>query len=79
MQEPKRNIQEIVAELWEQFHRSCGTRARIYRVPGRVDFIGVHAEYIDGFVMPVAIDFCVAVGHRTTFAQMSFLAFELFN
>jgi len=34
---------------------------RIFRAPGRVNLIGEHTDYNDGFVMPAAIDFSVFV------------------
>src|SRR5258708_37970797 len=54
------------AELAEAFQSLYGSRPRIYRAPGRVNLIGEHTDYNDGFVMPAAIDFStwVAVDAR---------------
>jgi galactokinase len=45
-----------IAELMRSFHDLYGGRARIYRAPGRVNLIGEHTDYNQGFVMPAAID-----------------------
>ena len=50
---------DITAELQEKFRKCYGGRARIYRAPGRVNLIGEHTDYNDGFVMPAAIEFYV--------------------
>jgi galactokinase len=42
-------------ELAARFERRFGTAPRVYRAPGRVNLIGEHTDYNDGFVMPAAI------------------------
>ena len=44
-------------EMQERYLNRYGRRARIFRAPGRVNLIGEHTDYNDGFVMPAAIDF----------------------
>jgi len=51
----------------ERFRAVYGTDPRgIFRAPGRVNLIGEHTDYNDGFVMPAAIDFdtCSAIAER---------------
>src|SRR5580693_10079768 len=45
---------ESLADRFEQAH---GTHPLIFRAPGRVNLIGEHTDYNDGFVMPAAIGF----------------------
>jgi galactokinase len=43
------------------FEAAFGRPPRLYRAPGRVNLIGEHTDYNDGFVMPMALDRCVWV------------------
>ncbi len=43
--------------LAARFRDMFGTSARIFRAPGRVNVIGEHTDYNDGFVMPAALEF----------------------
>jgi galactokinase len=48
-------------EVQEQFDTLFGQWPRVYRAPGRVNLIGEHTDYNEGWVMPVAIQFHVWV------------------
>jgi galactokinase len=52
--------------ILERFRARFGADPHVYRAPGRVNLIGEHTDYNDGFAMPAAIEFyCwVAVGTR---------------
>ncbi len=43
--------------LGDSFVRLFGETPRIYQAPGRVNLIGEHTDYNDGFVMPAAVGF----------------------
>lgn len=53
--------------LAEEFRREFHSRPTIFRAPGRVNLIGEHTDYNDGFVLPSAIGFYthVAVSPRS--------------
>ncbi len=42
--------------IGEEFRKASGREARVYRAPGRVNLIGEHTDYNDGFVLPAALD-----------------------
>ncbi|HEY6291731.1 MAG TPA: galactokinase [Terriglobia bacterium] len=54
---PGKSAVTQAAELRKRFDDFYPDQARIYRAPGRVNLIGEHTDYNDGFVMPAAIDF----------------------
>jgi galactokinase len=58
------SVQRTIAE---KFRAKFGMNPHVYRAPGRVNLIGEHTDYNDGFVMPAAIGFyCwVAAAPRT--------------
>jgi galactokinase len=54
-------------DLTERFRKVFDDRPRIFRAPGRVNLIGEHTQYKDGFVLPAAVAFStyVAVAARS--------------
>ena len=45
----------IATDLRDAFSRSWGSEPQVFRAPGRVNLIGEHTDYNDGFVLPVAL------------------------
>lgn len=45
-----------VTELLEKFHEKHGREDLVVEAPGRINIIGEHTDYNDGFVLPAAID-----------------------
>jgi galactokinase len=56
-----------IENVKNQFAKSFGNNPRIFRSPGRVNLIGEHTDYNEGFVLPAAIDKAIifAVAGRT--------------
>jgi galactokinase len=50
------NLDELNRSLIEDFRKHYGTEPRLFWAPGRVNLIGEHTDYNDGFVLPMAID-----------------------
>jgi galactokinase len=46
----------IIEKIENQFVKIYGNKSYIFRSPGRVNLIGEHTDYNEGFVLPAAID-----------------------
>ncbi len=57
---------EIIISISKKFYEKFNSKPLVVRSPGRVNIIGEHTDYNDGFVLPAAIDkaIYVAIGKR---------------
>ena len=46
----------MIQEVKEKFIEEFSSKPRIFRSPGRINIIGEHTDYNEGFVLPAAID-----------------------
>ena len=58
------NMKEIVSKKYKEIFNK--NEAFVVRSPGRINIIGEHTDYNEGFVLPAAIDkgIYVAIGKR---------------
>jgi galactokinase len=55
-----KKLQDLAAHVATEFKKIYGRPPRwIAAAPGRVNVIGEHTDYNDGFVLPMAIEFTV--------------------
>lgn len=52
----------MIESIIKQFHEKFSAEPLLVRSPGRVNLIGEHTDYNEGFVLPAAVDKAVYVG-----------------
>ncbi len=57
---------EIIISISKKFYEKFNSKPLVVRSPGRVNIIGEHTDYNEGFVLPAAIDkaIYIAIGKR---------------
>ena len=53
---------DISQKVGKDFQSAFGTAPKLFLSPGRVNIIGEHTDYNNGFVLPAAIDKAICVG-----------------
>jgi galactokinase len=71
---------ELIHRITDIFHETFGSApTHFVRAPGRVNLLGEHVDYNDGFVLPAAIDRATYVAFSPTGTDLSTLAAVDFN
>jgi galactokinase len=55
------SVSALARDAAQEFGSRFGRTAKVSRAPGRVNLIGEHTDYNDGFVMPAALEFATLV------------------
>ncbi|MEW6130868.1 MAG: galactokinase [Acidobacteriota bacterium] len=50
-----------ITQLQQAFHHTFSKSPRLFRAPGRVNLIGEHTDYNEGYVLPIALHFSTYV------------------
>ncbi len=69
-----------IAQLQDAFRRLFGSteRARMFRAPGRVNLIGEHTDYNDGWVLPMALDrYCYVLAQARSDSRLRIHSLQL--
>jgi len=53
---PESVLSEFATRFAGQYTGQAGLRPRLYQAPGRINLIGEHTDYNDGFVLPATVD-----------------------
>jgi galactokinase len=73
-------LSNLVDHITDVFHETFGgAAAHLVRAPGRVNLLGEHVDYNDGFVLPAAIDRATYIAFSPTGTNLSTLAAVDFN
>src|SRR4051812_43590691 len=54
--------QDLIEEVGRKFEQHFKEKPLLFRSPGRVNIIGEHTDYNNGFVLPAAIDKAIYLG-----------------
>ncbi|RYZ27172.1 MAG: galactokinase [Chitinophagaceae bacterium] len=71
--------QSLISSVREKFEQRYGSKPQIFRSPGRVNIIGEHTDYNNGFVLPAAIDKAIYIGIAKRDDDQIFLYSEEFS
>jgi galactokinase len=71
---------ELIDRITNVFHETFGSAPmHLVRAPGRVNLLGEHVDYNDGFVLPAAIDRATYIAFSPTSTDLSTLVAVDFN